>query len=73
VRRQGGRGKMAGEHPYPTVVLLRWLAEEKRRRSGGAIGSRSSAMAGKLRALGFLSEGGGCGLGRDARAQGALK
>jgi hypothetical protein len=24
--RKGGRGKTGGEHPYPAVVLLRWLA-----------------------------------------------
>jgi hypothetical protein len=44
-RRQDEEGKVAGEHPYPTAELLRWLAEGTKWQSGGATGGRSSAMA----------------------------
>jgi hypothetical protein len=71
----GGRGKMVGEHPYPTTVLLGRLAEGKERRIGGATGGRSSAMAGgggaRCARVSWAKDG-GCGLGRGARARGYL-
>jgi hypothetical protein len=47
---------VAGEVPYPTVELLRQLAEGKKRRSGGVASGQSMAMAAaeELGALGFF-------------------
>jgi hypothetical protein len=57
---------VAGEHPHRNAMLLESLLDGRERRSSGAARGRGTAMVaatGKLRALGFLSEDGGCGLG----------
>jgi hypothetical protein len=66
---------MDGEHPYPTAVLLRRLAEGKERRIDGATCGRSSAMAGgggaRCARVSRVKDG-SCSLGRGARAWGCL-
>jgi hypothetical protein len=47
---RGKEGKLAGEVPYPTAELLRWLAEAKKRRSSENDGDRSM-KTGKLRVI----------------------